>query len=342
MKRMISLAMALILCLALFAGCGQSGSEGSPNPSISPEQASDTPSTRTKVNFAVLSGPTGIGAAKLLEDAEAGRTTNDYDVTIAAAPDELTGKIINGDLDIAAMSTNLALTLFNKTDGEVQMLAINTLGVLYILENGDTIQSMADLEGKTIYAFGQGANPEYALNYLLEQNGLKAGEDVTVEFKSNEEIITAMASGDAEVAMLPVPAATTVLMKNENVRTALDLTQEWNEATDGNSQLTMGCIVVRREFAEENKAAVDAFLEEYSASVTYVKENVEDASKLVEQFNLTGDAQIAAAAIPQCNLTCITGEEMQSTIGGYYEVLYAAEPSSIGGNLPDDSFYYIP
>jgi NitT/TauT family transport system substrate-binding protein len=346
-KKWLSLLLASLMMLSVLAGCGNGTQTPSAEPSVTPsgvpaESVSPTSGQeKTKINLALLSGPTGVGAAKLLSDNEAGTTKNQYDVTIATAPDELTGKIVSGEIDIAALSTNLAAALYQKTNGKVQLAAINTLGVLYILENGEEIQSMADLKGKTIYAFGQGANPEYVLRYLLEKNGLKEGQDVTVEFKASEEIVAAMASGQAKVAMLPVPATTTVLMKNKSVRAALDLTEEWNKTTE-DSQLTMGCIVVRKEFAEQNPEAVKAFLEEYEASVNYVKENVDDAAQMVAKFGITGNAEIAKAAIPQCNLTCIIGEDMRTAIQGYYEVLFAAEPSSIGGQQPDDAFYYIP
>lgn len=343
LKRWTALTVILLLALSLLTGCGTSQNvESSEEPGTESIPASAaTTGEKDVVNLAVLTGPTGVGAAKLLADNEAGTTANQYEVTVAAAPDELTGKLISGELDIAALSTNLAATLYQKTEGKVQLAALNTLGVLYILENGTEIQSMADLAGKTIYAFGQGANPEYVLRYLLQKNGLTMGEDVTVEFRSNEEIIAAMASGEAAVAMLPVPAATTALMKNESVRVALDLTEEWNKATE-DSQLTMGCIVVRKEFAQQHPEAVKAFLEEYAQSVDYMKNNVEEAAPLVAQFGITGNAEIAKAAIPQCNLVCITGDEMRDVIQGYYEVLFAAEPSSVGGALPDDGFYYIP
>lgn len=340
-SKWIALALAACLLVALLAGCKSSepSASASPEPSASPS-ASQT-ATGTKVNLAVLAGPTGIGAAKLLADNESGTTLNSYNVTIAAAPDALTGKLVSGEVDIAALPTNVAAALYQKTSGKIQIAALNTLGVLYILENGNTVSSMADLKGKTLYATGQGANPEYVLNYLLKQNGLEPGKDVTVEYKASDELTSLMAAGKVDLAMLPVPAATSVLMKNQSVRAALNLTDEWDKVTtDG--KLTMGCIVVRRAFAEQNPAAVKAFLQEYAASIDYVKNNVTAAAQLVAKFGITGNAQIAEAAIPQCNLICITGDEVRMSIRGYYEVLYAADPSSIGGSVPDDSFYYIP
>ncbi|HWS44079.1 MAG TPA: ABC transporter substrate-binding protein, partial [Pseudoflavonifractor sp.] len=298
------------------------------------------PAERTKVNLAVLKGNTGMSAVKLLSDNEEGTTANDYAVTIAAAPDEVTGKLINGDLDIAALPTNVAATLYNKTDGGVQMLAVCGLGVLYVLEKGDTVHSVADLAGKTLYATGQGANPEYVLNYLLKQNGLEAGKDVTVEWKTADELSTLMASGEIDLAMMPVPAATGVVMKNPDVRFALDFTKEWDAVAD-HGVLTMSCVAVRTAFAQEHPEAVNAFLKEYAASVDYVKNNVEAGAELVAKYEITPNAKIAAAAIPQINLIYVDGEEMRDSIQGYFEVLSAADPKSIGGGIPADDFYYV-
>ena len=248
--------------------------------------------------------------------------------------------LANGDYDIAAVATNVAANLYNQTSGGVQICALNTYGVLYILENGDTIQSMADLAGKTIYATGQGANPEYVLNYLLTQNGLTPGEDVTVEYMDSNLLMTEMAAGTYEVCMLPVPAVTSVLMQNSDVRTALDLTEEWDKVTD-EGVLTMGCVVVRTEFAQENPEAVKAFLSEYADSISYVQENVEEASQLCETYGIVAKAAVAAAAIPDCNLCCVTGGDIQSAIEPYYNVLFEANPDSIGGALPGEDFYFV-
>lgn len=333
----IALALAACLLLALLAGCDR-GAPPETDPSEAPSAGQTA--TGTRVNLALLAGPTGIGAAKLLADNESGKTANSYNATIASAPDALTGKLVSGEVDIAALPTNVAAALYQKTGGKIQIAALNTLGVLYILENGNTVSSLADLKGKTLYATGQGANPEYVLNYLLKQNSLEPGKDVNVEFKASDELTALMASGKADLAMLPVPAATSVLMKNKSVRAALDLTKEWDQVT-ADGKLTMGCIVVRTDFAKKNPAAVQAFLKEYAASIDYVKNNVASAAQLVAKFGITGNAQIAAAAIPQCNLICITGDEVRMAIQGYYEVLFAADPSSIGGSIPDDGFYYI-
>lgn len=349
-KRMLSLGLALAMALSLLSGCGGAPADPTPVPTAEPTpspsaEASPSPSASAGgdvVRLAMLNGPTGVGAAKLLADSDAGETLNQYEVTLASDPaTEIAPALSNGTLDIAAISTNLAANLYQK--GVVQVLALNTLGVLYILENGDTVHSMADLAGKTIYATGQGSNPEYVLNYLLEQNGLTPGEDVTIEWKASDELTSLMASGQIDLCMLPVPAATAVMNKNADVRSALDLTEEWDAATDGQSVLTMGCVVARTGFIQEHPEAVQNFLTEYAASIAYVSnpDNLEEAAKLVAQYGITASEEIALKAIPDCNLVCITGDAIREGIQGYYEVLFEADPASIGGAIPDDQFYYL-
>ncbi|MCD8330632.1 MAG: ABC transporter substrate-binding protein [Lachnospiraceae bacterium] len=309
------------------------------------ETQGNTASEGTEINIAVLAGPTGSGAAWRMEANDAGETTNTYNFTVSSANDDVVAGLTSGEFDIAAVATNVAANLYNKTSGAVQICALNTYGVLYILENGESIGSMADLAGKTIYATGQGANPEYVLEYLLEQNGLTwstdgSEADVQIEFMDSEMLSTGMASGEYEVCMLPVPAVTSVLMQNADVRAALDLTEEWNNVTD-EGQLTMGCIVVRSEFAAENPEAVAAFLEEYASSIEAVQSDVEHAAELCETYGIVAKAAVAAQAIPDCNLCCVTGEEIRTTIEPYYNVLYTANADSIGGALPGDDFYFV-
>ena len=358
MKKLTALLLALALCLGLAAcGSNQAGSDKSASSaSSSSSSASSEASSQqdaqssaegtstdyegTDVNIAVLSGPTGIGAVGLMEANDAGETVNHYNFTVTAANDEVVAGLSNGDYDIAALATNVAANLYNKTSGGVQICALNTYGVLYILEKGDSIQSMSDLAGKTIYATGQGANPEYVLNYLLTENGLTPGEDVEVEFMDSETLMTQMAAGAYEVCMLPVPAVTSVLIQNPEVRVALDLTDEWNKVTD-QGVLTMGCIVVRTEFAQENPEAVQAFLKEYAASIESVQTDVEHAAQLCESYGIVAKAAVAAKAIPDCNLCCVTGADIQPAIEPYYNVLFEANPDSIGGALPGDDFYFV-
>ena len=340
-KRWTALALSLALSMTLLAGCG--GGEPAPTATPAPE-SSATPaptqeSERTEVRLAMLNGPTGMGAAKLISDHQAGETRNDYQVEVASQPTDLTAKLGKGEVDIAALPTNVAANLYQKT-GNIQMLALNTLGVLYILENGDTVHSMADLAGKTLYATGQGANPEYVLRYLLEQNGLDPESDVNIVWKTSEEVQTLMASGEAELAMLPVPAATAVTMQNPDVRLALDFNDAWEESGAGGT-FTMGCVVARKDFIEEHPQAVEDFLTEYAESIAFIAEGSDEAAQMVVDAGIVPKLPIAKAAIPQANLVCITGSDMLD-INSYYEVLFQADPASIGGGIPDDGFFYLP
>lgn len=296
---------------------------------------------KTAIKLGTLKGPTGMGMAKLLSDNSNGESKNSYSVTVAGAPDDITAAVISGDLDIAAVPTNLASVLYAKTEGEVQMLALNTLGVLYILENGNTINSVEDLKGKTIYATGQGATPEYVLNYILTKNGIDPEKDVEIVYLAEHaELATQMSSGDVSIAMLPVPNVTSVLMNNSDVRIALNLTDEWNKVAGDDSVLSMGCVIVNKKFAEENKDAVNTFLDEYKASVEYVNNNIEEAADIMEMFEIIPKKQVAVKAIPDANITFVEGETMKTQILNFYQVLFDANPKSIGGAIPDDNFFY--
>ncbi|MBQ3180497.1 MAG: ABC transporter substrate-binding protein [Firmicutes bacterium] len=326
MKKPAALLLSLVLAAAL-GGCTAADT--------------DTDFAGADINIAVMSGPTGVGAVSLMEADDAGDTVNNYNFTVAAANDEIVSGLSSGEFDIAAIATNVAANLYNKTNGSVQMCALNTYGVLYILENGDTVTDISDLAGRTIYATGQGANPEYVLNYILAENGLTPGEDVTIEFMDSAALVTQMASGSIDLCMLPVPAATTVTMQNTAVRTALDLTEEWNSVTD-EGVLTMGSVVVRRDFAAANPEAVSTFLQEYAASIAAVQEDAEHAAQLCETYGIVPKAAVAARAIPLCNLCCVTGADIQPAIEPYYNVLYTANPAAIGGAIPDADFYLVP
>lgn len=294
------------------------------------------------ISLALLKGPTSLGALDLMEANENGESTNHYNITLAGAPDEVVAKVVSGEVDIAAVPTNLASVLYNKTQGNVQLAALNTLGVLNILEAGDTIHSVQDLKGKTIYATGQGATPEYALNMILEKNGLTPGEDVEIIYKSEHaEIAPLLASGEATIALLPHPFATAVLTQNDKVRIALDLTEEWDKAVNGESAITTGCIVVQKKFAEEHKEELDSFLTEYSESIKNVtsEEGIGHAAELSEKYDII-KKPIAQKAIPHCNIVFIEGDEMQKIASGFLQVLFDANPKAVGGKLPDDNFYY--
>ena len=342
MKRKLSLLLCAALTLSLLAGCGPKNTgNGSASGSDSTSQStSQNTEDRTQVDFMVLSGPTGVGAAKLLSDNDAGTTLNDYNAEVVTENGQIQTALTSGEVDIAAIATNVAANLAAQSDGSIQMLAVNTLGVLYILDKNVGITSLADLSGKTIYATGKGANPEYILNYLLTQNGVDPTTDVTIEWLTAEEVSAKMISSDSAVCMLPVPAATALMAKDSAVQQAISLSDAWDEL--GNGSLAMGCVVARTEFIEENPQAVADFLTEYEASINYMKDeaNVDTASELVAQYKITPSAAIAAAAIPQCNLTFASGQEMKDLVEGYFSVLFQANPASIGDGMPYDSFYY--
>ena len=357
LKKQLSLLLCGAMMVSALAGCGNGGSSSSASGSDSASGSQSSSSVGdtsqsdayTLPNIMVLSGPTGVGAAKLMADNEAAEF---YDKVAASATVEadnqaVSSALINGDADIAAVATNVAATLVNKNPESIQVLAVNTLGVLYILEKGDTVTSMADLAGKTVYATGEGANPEYVLNYLLTKNGVDPA-DVDIQWMTAQEVTAQMVSSEDGICMLPVPAATALMIQDSGVRQALSLTDEWSNVSDG--ELAMGCIVARTDYIEENPQGVEAFLSAYEDSIAYMSDpaNLDDAAELVAQYGITANAQygitananIAKAAIPQCNLVCLTGDEMKSVLEAYYQVLFDADPTSIGGALPDASFYY--
>ena len=357
-RKLLALTLSLALTAGLAACSTQAPAEDTAPPeSTAPAAETQTPAAETAVPYqtvhlGLLSGPTGMGAAKMLADndeayaqVEAGTyeggTLLRYEVTLGSDPaNDIVPRLTNGELDIAAIPTNLAATLYNRTDGGIKLLALNTLGVLHILENGDTVNSLADLEGRTLYATGQGSNPEYVLNYLLEANGLDPAADVDIQWLASEELTARMASGDIDLCMLPVPAATTVMMQNSDVRDAIDLNDAWTES-GAQGTFTMGCVVARTEWLEGNSELVPGILEEYAASIDYANSNPEEAAALIEQYGIVPKAAVAQAAIPQANMVCVTGEDMKG-IADYYQVLFDADPTSIGGAIPGEDFYYIP
>lgn len=270
--------------------------------------------------------------------------SNQYHFSISASVDEITPAFIQGKLDIAAVPANLASVLYNKMDGNIQVLAINTLGVLYICENGtDTVSSITDLKGKTIYASGKGATPEYALDYLLEENGLDPAKDVTIEWKSEHaECVAALTKNKDAVALLPEPFVTTAKMSNSDIRVAIDLTNEWDKVQsdkDESGTLLTGVVVARKDFVDSNTDAVNLFLSQYEQSVNYVNENTEEAAKLISGYDIVKE-EVAKAALPNCKITFIAGNDMKEKLSSYLNVLYAQNPQAVGGTLPDEAFYY--
>ena len=333
MKKLTKL-LSLLICAALlfsFAACNS-------------EQTNDETTTQaavvdnTTVNVAALKGPTGMGMSGLIKE------DGQFKVSIAASPDEIAPLIMKKEADIVACPLNLASVLYKKTNGGVKMIAINTLGVLSILENGETVKSVADLKGKKIGATGQGATPEYILNYILTSNGIDPENDVEITYyQEHAELATMLLEGKVDIAMLPEPNVTTVLAKNPNIRTALDLTREWARATAQSGKQTsvaQGCLVVRTEFLDEHPEAVKAFLKAYRDSVDFTNRKPEEAAEVIASSGIIPKAEIALKAIPNCNIVYIDSDDMLKIAKANFEVLYNANPASVGGAMPDDNFYY--
>ena len=285
-----------------------------------------------------LKGPTAMGMVQMMRD-----KADDYAFTVEAAPDMITVPLVKGDLDIAAMPANAASVLYNNTDGAIRVLAVNTLGVLYIVERGDTVHSVADLKGRTLVTAGKGATPEYALNTILAGNGLDPEKDLTIEFKSEHaECLAAMLQDDSLVAMLPQPFATVAQIKAGDMRIALDLNAEWDALqadAEAPSALITGVVAARAAFIDEHPEAVAQFMADYAESVAFTQQNVEEAAQLIGQFDIF-EAGPAQKALPYCNIVFIAGDDMKAQLGGYLAALMAQEPAAVGGALPGEDFYY--
>ena len=291
------------------------------------------------VSVAALRGPTAMGMVWLMNESEKGPVDgNSYEFQLEGAADAIVPLLVKGDVDIAAIPGNLASVLYNNTKGGIEVVGINTLGVLYIVENGDSVNSVEDLRGRTIYSAGKGATPEYALQYILAANGLEVGKDVFIEWKSEHaECVAALKADPEGVAMLPQPFATTAIMSEPSIRIALDLNDLWEEKVG--SVLITGVTVARKDWAEAEPEALSAFLESYGESVRYANEDIAGAAALIGSYGIVPE-KVAAAALPYCQVTLITGEEMKEALSGYLSILFGQNPKSVGGALPADDFYY--
>lgn len=294
---------------------------------------SKTKKTGVTVNIGVLKGPTGMSAAWLMDQNDQKLSANEYNFTVAGTPDAITGQLINGDMDIAALPTNAISALYNKTEGKISVLGVNALGVLYILENGNSINSVSDLAGKTVLASGKGSTAEYVLNYILEKNGVIAE---IVWAAEHSEAATLALKGDYDIVMLPEPFVTNVTAKSDAFRVALDLTEEWEAL--GNGELTMGGIAVRTAFLEEHPDAVKAFVDEYGKSVAFTNSQPEDAAKLIAKYEIAAE-EVAKNAIPRCNIVWLHGKDYKAVLENFLGVVYDANPAGIGGKIPGDDFY---
>lgn len=348
MKKILSLLLAFSLALSL-AACGGSASsavsstvvsEAASSAAASEEEETAAPLSVTEpLRIAGLKGPTTMGLVNLLSMEQAGTAAMDYDLQLYGAADEIVPLLIKGELDMAAIPANLAATLYQKTNGGIQAVAVNTLGVLYVVEQGDTVHSMADLKGRTILSTGKGTTPEYVLRYLLTANGLDPDKDVDIQYYSEATEVTAqMASTQDAIAVLPQPYVTAAGLKDDTLRVALDLTAEWDKVAD--TQLITGVTVVRKAYAEEHPDVVAAFLADYAQSVNTANTDLDGTAALCEEQGVVAKAAIAKKALPNCNIVCLTGEELKADVSGYLQVLYDADPAAVGGTLPGEDFYW--
>lgn len=380
MKKSVSAVIAALMAAsAILAGCGSgntsatvaetaaettaaaaagtsasetSAAETQPETTSPGTEAEKVPATLTGdtgdncqagVRVGSLKGPTSMGLVYLMDKAQKGETENHYEFTMTGAADELVGKIASGDLDIALIPANVASVLYTKTQKNVTVLDINTLGVLYVVASDDSITSVADLKGKTVYMTGKGTTPEYVMNYLLKENGLAAG-DVDLQFKSEAtEVASLLKENPDAIGVLPQPFATAACIQNEALKPVVDLTEAWNALNqDSGSMLVTGVTIVRSDFLRENRAPIQMFLEDHKESAQYAVDHVDETAELVAAAGIVEKAPIAKKALPYCNIVCMTGQEMKDALSGYLNVLYEQDAKSVGGQLPGDEFYYMP
>ena len=317
-NKIIAAAITAVLSLGMMAGCAQKKDD-------------------TVVRVGSLKGPTTIGIVNLMDKASKGTSEGKYEFTMSAAPDEITAKIVSGDIDIALVPANLASVLYNKTEGGITAIDINTLGVLYCVTGDTSIKSVKDLSGKKVITTGQGATPEYSLRYLLDQNGIT---DCEIEFKSEStEVAAVLAEDPSQIAVLPQPFVTVACAQNEAISIAFSLEEEWQITTGGLGMVT-GVTVVRNDFLKAHPEAVKTFIKEHGESVNAANSDLDTTASLVVANEIIGKEPLAKKAIPFCNVVCMTGDSVKNNLAPYLEVLYNSDPKSVGGKLPGDEFYY--
>lgn len=317
-NKIIATALSAVLALGMMAGCAQKKDD-------------------TVIRVGSLKGPTTIGIVNLMDKASKGTSEGKYEFTMSAAPDEITAKIVSGDLDIALVPANLASVLYNKTEGGVTAIDINTLGVLYCVTGDSSITSIADLAGRKVITTGQGATPEYSLRYLLDQNGIT---DCEIEFKSEStEVAAALSEDPSQIAVLPQPFVTVACAQNEALACAFSLEEEWELSTDGLGMVT-GATIVRNDFLKAHPDAVKTFIKEHGDSVNAANSDLDTTAALVVEKEIIGKEPLAKKAIPACNVVCMTGDSVKNNLAPYLEVLYNSDPKSVGGKLPGDDFYF--
>lgn len=363
LKKIAAVCAALALALGTLTGCG--GGNGAQSSEIvetlaestnasteaakeeTAQQVSETNANvnsvdKVTVRVGSLKGPTSLGLLSLMDIAENGEASNNYEFHMATAADELLPLMVKGDMDIALVPANVASVLYSKTEGGISVIDINTLSVLYMVSGDTSIENVADLKGRTIYLTGKGTTPDYCLQYILSENGMSA-DDCTLEYKSEAtEVAAVLAENPDAVGLLPQPFVTAACAQNEALSVIIDMNEEWNRIQgEGGSSLVTGVTVVRNAFLEENPDAVKAFLEEHAASAEAANSDTERVASLAVNAEIIAKEPIALKAIPKCNIVCVTGEDMKQALAGYLEVLYEMDPASVGGALPEDGFYFI-
>lgn len=331
MKRLLSLTLALILAFSLCACTGGEAEE-----TLAHEDT--TPADFTEIRVAVLNGTTGFGIAPLYCDIQSGNDHNmNAKIDFYADATLVAPLVIGGSVDVAAVPTNLAATLYNKTKGAIEVLAVNTLGVLYLIENGENVKSLSDLAGKTVYLPGSGSNPEYVLKTLLELSGLSDKVTLDYTYATPDELTAALASGKAALGVLPEPKVTAAMTKNASLKVAVDFSKEWKTLTG--TELVQGCIIARKEFIDAHPVAVDNFLKAYEESVKTLNSDPEKASAAVVAAGIAANENLVKNALPRCNVTYLVGDEMKNALNEFWGALYTQVPSSVGGALPDEGIF---
>ena len=344
MKKTIAFVLALVMALSM-AACAKEevqpttvATEAPTEAVVETTAAPETEAAAAPINVMVLNGTTGFGMANLMDAAAKGEALQEYNFTVETDASNIVAALANGSVDIAALPTNAAAAVYNKTQGKVQVLALNTLGVLYLVTDGSVqVESVADLAGQTVYAPAQ--NPSFIFQHIVEANGV---ENVTIDntYAQPADLNTAVASGEVAIAVLPEPMVTVAKSKNPDLQVALDLTAEWDKVSQPGS-LVQGCVVVRKDFAAENATAVNTFLDEYCVSIEALTKDVEGTAAKIEATGIFAKAAVAAKAIPNCNVCFIAGDEMQEALSQFLTIMHGVAPASVGGSIPGEDFYCV-
>lgn len=321
-------AVALALCFTL-AGCASSSND---------QQAdlSEYTNEADALRIGSMKGPTSIGLASMM-DQEQGQ------FTVVGAADELTPLLLQDQIDIALVPANVAAVLYARTEGQIQVIDVNTLGVLYGISLDEGINNVEDLRGRTVYMTGKGTVPEYTFMALLAAANIST-DDLAIEFCSEPtEVVAQISQHDGAVGILPQPYATACTLKNENLHTVLDLTEAWAQMTGGQKgDVVTGVTVAKTSTIEEKEGAVKLFLQRHAASAEVAQTDPSAIVAKVIELGIIENETLAEKAIPNCNVVCYTGEEMKNALAGYLQALFDQNAEALGGSLPGDDFYFMP